>query len=531
MEEPTQMRSVRRPILVALALFFIIAGSFGLRAQTNPPDDLDAYVAKAMKEFEVPGAAIAIVKDGQVVLAKGYGVRRLGDPATVDARTVFQIASNTKAFTAAALAILVDEGKLRWDDLVINHLPWFQLYDPYVTRELTVTDLLTHRSGLGLGAGDLLWFHSDYGREEILKRLRYIKPASSFRSRYAYDNVLYIAAGQIIPAATGKSWDDFVKERIFTPLGMTSTNTSIRLFHPGDNVASPHMKLDGTMQVALPDTVENAAPAGAINSNATDLANWVRVQLDSGRIDAGKRLFSANRAREMWAPQTILPIGTPPPSLAGLSPNFSLYARGWMLREYKGRKIVTHSGGLTGMTSRVLLVPEMKLGIVVLTNAGTPLFEALTYRILDHHLGVAPTDWAAVLAAFSRQADSSAAAVELTRAEGRAVDSKPSLPLEKYAGRYNDAWYGDATINLENGKLVFRLSRSPEFVGDLEHYQYDTFKARWRSRNLEDAFVYFALKPNGSIDTMKMAAVSPLADFSFDYQDLLFTPVPEQPRK
>jgi CubicO group peptidase (beta-lactamase class C family) len=302
-----------------------------LAAAVCPGQDyVDQVVERARKEFEVPGIAVAIVKDGNVVLAKGYGVRKLGEPAPVTPHSLFRIASNTKAFTAAALAMLVDEGKLRWDDAVIQHMRDFQMYDPYVTRELTVRDLLVHRSGLGLGAGDLMFFPpSDLSREEIIRRLRFVKPATSFRSRYAYDNLLYLVAGQLIPAVTGESWDSFVKERIFTPLGMTSTNASTQALKAASDVAIPHSKASGKLEPLPHEDVDNNAPAGAINSCVADLAKWVTVQLNRG--DTGKsRLFSEAQSKEMWSAQTVMPISAPA-ALTALGPNFSAYGLGWML--------------------------------------------------------------------------------------------------------------------------------------------------------------------------------------------------------
>ncbi len=491
--------------------------------------DFDAYVTRGLQVLRTPGAAIAVVKDGKVLFAKGYGVRALGDTGRVDAHTLFQIASNTKAFTTAALAMLADDGKLSWDDPVTKFLPGFQLYDPYVTREFTVRDLVTHRSGLGLGAGDLLWFHSSYGREEIAYRIRYAKPVSSFRSQYAYDNVLYIVAGEVVRAASRKSWDDFVRERIFTPLGMTETGTTTDALTSSRNAARPHSVDNGRLQIVPVDSVENIAPAGGIASNVGDLAKWVLCRLDSGRYTGG-RLFSAGQAREMWSGQTILPIGDPPAPLAALRANFAEYGLGWRLRDYQGRKIVSHTGGLAGMTSQVTLVPSERLGIVVLTNGESDLMAALSYRLLDTFFNLRPTDW---VAAFAQAAQLDRAHADSILAAGRAGRdslSKPSLPLERYAGRYRDDLYGDAAITLENGTLVLRFGRSPAFTGDLTHWQYDTFIARWRAPHLEDAYVTFALDPDASIASFRMTAVSPLADFSFDYQDLEFRPAPASDR-
>src|SRR5437879_13285356 len=390
--------------------------------------------------LQVPGAAVAVVKDGKLVFAQGYGVRTLGDTARVDAHTLFQIASNTKAFTTAALALLADEGKLSWDDPVTKHLPGFKLYDPYVTRELTIRDLVTHRSGLGLGAGDLLWFHSNYSRAEIAARIRFAKPVSSFRSQYAYDNVLYIVAGEIVPAVAGQSWDDFVRNRIFKPLEMTESGTTTAFFTSSRNAAAPHAVEDGKLQAVPVDSVDNIAPAGGIAANVTDLAKWLICRLDSGRYAGAGRLFTERQAREMWSGQTILPISDPPPPLAALRANFAEYALGWRVRDYQGRKLVSHTGGLAGMSSQITLVPPEKLGIVILTNSESDMRAALTYRLLDDLLG-APRprgDWVAAFAQAGQiaraQADS---ALKATRA-GRDSVSQPSLSLARYAGSYRD---------------------------------------------------------------------------------------------
>jgi CubicO group peptidase (beta-lactamase class C family) len=482
-----------------------------------------------MKTFEVPGMAVAIVKDDKIVVAKGYGVRKLGEPTPVDEFTMFGIGSNTKAFTTAALATLIDEGKLSWDDPVYQRLPGFVMYDPYVSHEMTIRDLLTHRSGMGLGEGDLLfWPHSTYTREEVIYKLRFMKPASSFRSKYAYDNLLYMTAGQIIPAVTGTSWDDYIRQRIFAPLGMNHSTVSNANLKPSDNVAFPHSRMDGKLQVIHFEVLDNAGPAGAINSCAADMAKWVQLQLNRGKFTGRDgRLFSEERSKEMWSPQTILPIGDPPRPLAGLKANFADYALGWGLRDYHGRKLVGHTGGVAGFVSRVMLVPEENLGVVVLTNAEEGgAFDSILYHVLDHYFGLPATDWIAAYKAVDDKVNQDAAETMKKAEAARAADSKPSLPLEKYAGVYNDAWYGPVTIRMDNasGGLVITFDHTPSMIGDLQHWQHDTFKAHWRDRTIEDAFVTFALNSDGSIDNARMAAVSPLADFSFDYQDLLLKP-------
>ncbi len=519
---------------VRVLLTVVLALPATLVAQSTAPPDLDAYVASSMKTFDVPGMAVAIVKDGKILVARGYGVRKLGDPIAVDEFTTFAIGSNTKAFTTAALATLVDEGKLSWDDPVYQRLPGFVMYDPYVSHEMTIRDLLTHRSGMGLGEGDLLfWPHTTYSREDVIYRLRFMKPQSSFRSHYAYDNLLYMTAGQIIPAVTGTTWDDYVRQRIFTPLGMNHTDLSTTGYKPGGDYAYPHSRVDGKLQVIPFEDLDNAAPAGAINSCAADMAKWVQLQLNRGKyVDHDGRLFTEQRSKEMWSAQTILPIGDPPPPLAGLKANFADYALGWGLRDYHGRKLVGHTGGVGGFVSRVMLVPEENLGVVVLNNAEEGgAFDSILYHVLDYYFHLPATDWIAGFKAVKDQEEKEAAET-MKKAEGaRDANSKPSLPLEKYAAVYNDPWYGPITIRMENGRLVMSFDHTPAMIGDLQHWQYDTFKAHWRVRTIEDAFVTFSLNPDGRIDSARMAAVSPLADFSFDYQDLLLKPAVSPSKK
>ena len=509
-----------------LVLFTLLIGSQSMRAQA-PPKGLDAYVESVQKEFEVPGIALAIVKDGKVVVAKGYGVRKLGESARVDDRTLFGIASNTKAFTATALGILVEEGKLEWDAPVIRYLPWFQLSDPYVTRELTIRDLLVHRSGLGLGAGDLLWWPSStYNRKEIAKRLQFIPLVKSFRSAYAYDNVLYLIAGEVIEAVSGETWEQFVASHILSKVGMTDSNVRHSDAAGGGNVAATHAEIDGKVRPISPFTSDNTNPAGGVNASARDIAKWMIVQLDSGRVADGTRLFSPRTTVQLWSIVTPTPSGNPPPELAALRANFNGYALGFGVRDYRGYKLVQHTGGLPGYVSKVAMIPELKLGVAVLTNQESgEAFESITYYVLDHFLGVSRTNWLGAFKTLHARIDSMTARMEKEIAAKRDSTSRPPLPLASYAGTYNDPWYGDVTISLESGNLVIRFDHTPSLVGDLEHWQYDTFIARWRDRELRaDAFVTFALNPDGSIDQAKMKAVSPATDFSFDFQDLLLKP-------
>jgi CubicO group peptidase (beta-lactamase class C family) len=527
------MPRVNRPApgaagLAAVAVLLTWASAAAQPRAAAPPD-LDAHVARVIRAFDVPGMAVAIVKDGRVVSTMGYGVRRIGEPGRVDAQTIFGIASNTKVFTAAALGMLVDEGRIRWDAPVVEYLPSFQMWDPYVTRELTVRDLLVHRSGLGLGAGDLLWWPpSTYTRKEIVRRLRYIRPATSFRSAYAYDNVLYLVAGEVIEVVSGQSWEDFVGARILKKVGMSG---SFVRYPPPDaraNLAATHAPVDGKVRPVTPFDSDNTNPAGGIHSNAADMAKWMAVLLARGQLPDGSRLFSEDTWRQLTTAVTPMPIGNPPPDLAALRPNFRGYGLGLNVQDYRGRKIVTHTGGLPGYVSRVLLVPDAQLGVAVLTNQESgAAFESVAYHVVDHYLEAPRTDWIAAYQGLMARQRASLAEAAAKAAASRDASSRPSLPLGTYAGTYADAWYGDVAVEHRDGRLSIRFTKTPLLAGDLEHWQHDTFIARWRARDLRaDAYVTFALNPDGSIDQVKLRAVSAETDFSFDFQDLLLKPKP-----
>ena len=514
------------------AAAFIVAAWLSVSAAlaqqpVAPPAGLDDFVTRVMKTFEVPGIGLAIVKDGTVVVAKGYGVRKVGEPATVDGRTLFGIASNTKAFTATALGLLVEEGKIEWDAPVIRYLPWFRMSDPFVTQELTVRDLLVHRSGLSLGAGDLLWWPpSTYNRGEIARRLQFLPLARSFRSAYAYDNVLYLVAGEVIEAMSGQSWEDFVSKRILAKVGMTGSNVLHSAAAAGGNVAATHARVDGTVRPIAPFISDNTNPAGGINTSAEDVAKWMNVQLAHGRLADGSRLFSEATWRQLTTLVTPMPNPDPPAELAALKSGFRGYALGFEARDYRGKKIVTHTGGLPGYVSKLTMVPEQQLGVAVLTNQESgEAFSVITFWILDRLMNAEQTDWLAAFKALHDRGEAEVAAAEKKVSAARDATSKPSLPLERYAGTYTDAWYGDVAMANESGRLVMRFTKSPSLVGDLEHYQFDTFIVRWRDRELRaDAYVTFALNPDGTIDSAKMRAVSPATDFSFDFQDLQLRP-------
>lgn len=519
----------RRCVASIFFLFLVLPGAAGAQqARAAAPPQLDAYIERVRQTFEVPGLAVTIVKDGQVVAARGYGVRRLAAPEPVDARTLFGIASNSKVFTAIAVGQLVEDSKVQWDAPVIRYLPWFRMSDPYVTRELTVRDLFVHRSGLSLGAGDLLWWPpTTYSREEVARRLQFIPLATSFRAAYAYDNVLYLVAGEVIRAVTGQTWEDYVAARILRRAGMSGSTVRHADAVSKGNLATTHAPVEGKVRVVKPFDGDNANPAAGIYSNAEDMGTWLAVLLAGGRLPDGSLLFSENTWRQVTALVTPQNVGNPPAELPALRANFRGYGLGLGIADFRGRKILTHTGGLPGAVSRVLLIPDIQLGVAVLTNQESgAAFDAIAFHVADHYLGEQGVDWAGGYQKVAARQQASFAAAEKKAADKRDPSSRPPLPLAKYAGTYSDAWYGDVVIEDRGGKPVMRFTHTPVLVGDLEHWQYDTFVVRWHDRELRaDAYVTFALNPDGSIDQVKMKPVSPATDFSFDFQDLLLRPV------
>lgn len=461
-------------------LFLIFNGCGKTSRNTIDLSQLDTYFEKARKEWKIPGMAVAIVKNGKVVLAKGYGVKEFSKKEKVDEQTLFAIASNTKAFTAAALAILVDEGKLNWDDKVRKYLPYFQLYDPYVTEEMTVRDLLCHRCGLGTFSGDLIWYETSYSTVEVIKRAKYLKPAFGFRSGYGYSNIMFMTAGEIIPAVIGKQWKDFVKERIFKPLGMNTTNIGIEELKKYNNVATPHCVYPNGKTVTVPYTTsENTKAAGSINSNVLEMARWLNMLLHDGTFEK-KQILSKERIWEVWSAHNIIPVGRSAKKLFP-STHFRSYGLGWGLFDYHGHKVISHGGGLDGMISRVALVPEIKLGLVVLTNSINSLPPGLMYKIIDTYLGKTPKDWSRIFLERYRES------MEKQKKESEEVKKKSpkgtglAPRLEDYTGLYSGPMYGDARVSLEKGKLVLNFLPTPIFISDLSHLHDDTFQIKLRN--------------------------------------------------
>ena len=462
-------------------------------AQRAPLRGLDPYVRQAVREWDVPGLAIAVVKDGEVVFARGYGVRELGRPDPVDENTLFAIGSTTKAFTTTALAMLVDEGKLSWDDPVSRYVPELQLHDPYVTRELTVRDLVTHRGGLA--ANDALWYASTNTSDDIVQLLRHQRPAYSFRGGYAYNNNFYAVAGLVVEAASGTPWDEFVRQRILRPLEMERTLTGIQGLERDPNHAKPHDRIDGEIRPIAHRDLDNIGPAGSMNSSVMEMARWIRFQLDSTRVD-GRRLLSDSMHRAMFTPQTLVPAGSFYTTARLSKPSFIAYGLAWFLQDYRGRKLVMHTGSIDGMSALVALVPEEDLGLVVFANMDhAELRHALMYRVIDAYLGAPSRDWSADLKQLYGEMASQAEVARARRTAERVAGTRPSLDPSAYAGTYEHEMYGEVQVSRNDGRLVLR--RGPGFVGDLDHWHYDTYRVQWQDPALGDGYVTFGLDARG----------------------------------
>jgi len=499
---------MKRGILTILVLSMAIS-VFAQKA-TKTIKKLDLYYAEALKEWNVPGMAIAIVKDGEIIFEKGYGVKSINAKAPVDQHSLFAVASNTKALTSASLAILVDEGKINWDDKVQHYLPEFQLSDPYVSANMTIRDLLCHRSGLATFSGDLIWYGSDHSREEVIRRARFLEPKYGFREHYGYQNIMFLAAGQLIPAVTGQEWEVFVRERILTPIGMDRTLVSTTELRKGDNIAYPHNdKNDGHVEIEYVNW-DNIAPAGGLISSVHDWSQWLKLQLNTGKIDT-TQIWSPERTNDMWQVHTPQSIANWTKDLFP-SNTFKGYGLGWELSNIHGKKVVAHGGGYDGMISRTVMVPEENLGIVILTNSISYISYALAYETLDRMLGhKVQNDWSTKFKELvTRNPEPEAKPIP---------DTKPSLALLDYAGTYDCDVYGKCEVRVIGDQLAFQFAHTSIFRGTLRHWHYDTFQLNWGTQMmLPSGTVQFVLGPDGKVKEMQIDVPNP----DFDFTELEF---------
>ncbi len=458
--------------------------------------DLDGFVQQAMRAWNVPGLAVAVVR-GDEVFTRGYGLREMDKPEAVDEHTLFAIASNTKAFTAAAMGLLVQEGRLAWDDPVTKYLPSFQLYDSHTTQLITIRDLLCHRCGLATWAGDVLLL-SNYSTGEVVRRLRHIPPAYGFRAGYGYSNLMFITAGLVISTVSGLGWDEFIRQRLFEPLGMTDSVTNPRYFGGRTNIAAPHEDVKGRLQTVIYREDAHVGAAGSICASAADLAVWMRLHLNDGQLD-GTQLVDAAIIEEMRTPHTPIRVTDLERKLFP-SRHFSAYGLGWFLSDSHGRLTVRHTGGVDGMLSNTVLVPEEKLGIVVLTNKlPNAAYVALPHFLIEKLLGLPARDWIETYLDLEKTEKEKSGQAETQREESRAKDTRPSLTLEKYAGEYDSLILGGATLRVEGERLYIQLAAHASISGTLEHWHYDTFLCRWDDPVLGESLLPFLSDGQGNI--------------------------------
>ncbi|MDW3648103.1 MAG: serine hydrolase [Bacteroidia bacterium] len=507
-----------KPNMQLISRFFLICflafiPHTSLEAQVDV-DKLDAYLSKAQKDWKIPGMSIGIIKDGEVVLSKGYGMLEAGKTDPANGGSIYAIASNTKAFISTAIGILVDEGKLNWDDPVRKHLPYFALYDSYASEHTTVRDLLCHRVGLGTFSGDAIWYKSNYSAEEVIKRIKYVPQAYEYRAGYGYTNLMFITAGEVIKAASGKSWDEFIKERIFQPLGMDRTRTTVTDLELMANVAQPH-KPNGWISQPIPYAKwDNMGAAGGILSSTDDMLKWIQLQLDHGTHE-NKQIFSEEAQGQFWKPHNNYFVS----KFANdnfRNRNVSGYALGWGYFDYAGRMVYRHGGGYDGMYSQVAVIPEENLGIVVLTNTMRGIASPVVYYILDRFMNQEEKDWSNTNLAYEKNAIANWNKRRQERLDKRKTGTSPGFDLEAYAGTYNDPMYGDVILRVEEDRLLLEFPHAPALNARLEHWHDDTFEIKWREVHAWFGFGTIKFVQNNNRDITGIEFDVPNDDIFFD---------------
>ncbi len=486
---------------VALLCLFLLPAPW-LQAQTtaaNHEQELDTFIETGMKDWKLPGLSIVVVKDDKLIYLKGFGIRTLGDPTPVDIDTQFGIMSTTKAFTALSIAILVDEGKIKWDDPVTTYLPWFQMPTPYLTEQVTVRDLLRHNAGLG--NADILWSRGDFNTRQILEHVRYLKPAYSLRSSFIYQNVMYGAAGEVIAAASGMSWEQFVTTRILKPLEMNHSYATLALSLASNdkNRSSAHFEIDNRLRIIRDVPVDAVPAAGATWSTASDMGHWLKFLLAGGQYN-GKRLVSEENFHELFSPQALIPPNDFYPSTALTKPHWTAYGLGWFLQDYRGKFVAMHTGSMDGRTALIGLLPDEHLGVYVFGNADhVEIRHAIMLKVFDLYTDAPSRDWNADLLKVYGDAkieqDKSIAKQEHQRVKA----TSPSLALKEYTGRYLHPAWGDIVVSEQNGKLKIRFGTGEENDGILQHWNYDSFRARFGDGRYGWTMLQFFLFPDGKV--------------------------------
>lgn len=512
-------------ILPFFILFLLLNQS--LFSQAYSSSQIDSIVHKSMQIRPNAGVAVVVVKDNKIVHLKGYGVTSIKSKEAVNENTLFAIASNSKAFTTAALAMLVDDGKLNWNDKVVNYIPEFKMYDPYVTENFNIQDLLTHRSGLGLGAGDLMFFPdgSDFTIKDVLHSFQYQKPTSAFRTKYDYDNLLYVVAGEVVARVSGMSWAEFVETKIMRPIGMERSVGVYQRLKDKNNVAYPHSSKEGKLKQLEPYTKndESLGAAGGIYASVHDLSKWLILHLNNGAYGEkrSKQLISDKNHAELWKAHTNIAFNVKPEP--PYKTHFKSYGLGWGLSDRNGYVVVEHTGGLPGMLSNTILIPELNVGFVVLTNTdpGSYSFYSIAMEIMDAYIGVERKDWISDADMWVQKNETESDIVTKAVWETVSKAKTKKIDYSNYVGMYQDNWFGKVEIVLKNDKLWFKSLKSPKLNGEMFFYKANTFAIKWEYQDMPcDAFAMFTLDENGKAIGIKMKGISPNIDFSYDFQDL-----------
>lgn len=504
--------------------FLLILISFFAFSQIEEKK-LDELIQNTLKTFDVPGMSVGIVKGGKVIYSKGFGVRSLTNNQKMTDETLVGIASNSKGFTATALAMLADEGKLKFDDKVSKYIPEFQMNDAYVSQEVTIKDLITHRAGLGLGQGDLMFFPEGgpLTVNDIIHNVRYLKPENPFRTTLDYNNIMFIVAGEVIHRVSGLSWAEFIEQRILKPVGMTSSYGSYSRAKAANvlNIIDAHAPVDGKVVQVPHDWNETGNAAGGILSNIKDMNTWAEFLINGFTTKDGKKLVTDKSIQQLWN----LQISTPVALKNSYDSNFGGYGLGWFLTDVKGHKQVYHTGGLIGTVTQFTLIPDMKLGIVVLTNQQSgAAFSTITNTIKDSYLGMPKKDWLKAygdrMTKVNAEYDKGKKEV-FAKSEAFKKDKNCQIKDDQIVGTYTDLWFGDVIISKEeNGFRIF-CKNSPRLKGELLPYSSNVMIAKWDDRSYDaDAFVNFQLDENGKAKAMKLKPISDVTDFSFDFEDL-----------
>lgn len=504
-------------LLRTIIMFIALPATYIMNAQPVSHDaleKLESYYQKALTDWNVPGMAVAIVSNDSILLSRGFGITDITTRQAVNEHTLFAVASNTKAFTAAALSMLVEQKQLSWNDKVRKYMPWFALYDPWVSEQMTVRDLLTHRSGLKTFSGDLIWYGSSYSRREIIEKARYLRPAFGFREQFGYSNIMYIAAGELIPVITGHSWDEYVEQKLLMPLEMRRSTLHVSTLKEKDNVAQPHTYVEGRLRQIPWVDWDNMGPAGSLISSAAEMSNWVQMHLNNG-VFRGRQILAAESVRAMQESVTPLPVSK---SFNERFPSthFRAYGLGWSLFNYHGAKIVTHNGGYDGMISQTVIIPEKGLGFVILTNALSNLYYPLMYKTLDVLLGASDDrDWSAEMLAVKEQNETRSRQERARVEAARVMQTRPSLPLADYEGFYGSKVYDSIQVFRRDGQLWLQMMRTPEFIARLTHWHYDTFEMEFITQpSLPKGFATFELDRNGKPWRMNLFLDNPDFDFT-----------------